>query len=239
MELNVEKAGARLRRDGYVVLDELLDGSTLEAMNGEFADVPARLPSYSYPFGEQYRAEAREMRESLSSSMRVTSEVLLDGPLASVCSSYGAEEERDLLVWSHEFTRDTKAIYGIPHFDRRHQLKVFIYLTDVSESSGPTHVAVERPEDFHGRWLAAWRDALGMDAASDGDVLRQVRATSEDSTVYRSVACEVGLPREKFRPLTGKAGTVVIFDTSLAHFGGLVTSSSASRRTVRRHCLLD
>ncbi|HEU5064145.1 MAG TPA: hypothetical protein VFT79_13495 [Solirubrobacterales bacterium] len=239
MELNVEAVVETLRREGYAVLGELLDQPTLEAMGEEFSSAPSRLPSYSYPFGEQYRAEAMEMRGPLSSSMPVTAEVLLDGPLASVCLAYGAEEERDLFVWSHEFTRDTEAIYGIPHFDRRHQLKVFVYLTDVDEDSGPTHVASERPEDFHARWLRAWREALGMDGASDREVLEQVRATSEDSSVYRSVACEVDLPRNEFEPLTGKAGTVVVFDTSLAHFGGLVMHSSASRRTVRRHCLLD
>lgn len=223
---------------GYAIVPSCLDTTTLDEMRRESAHALDVLPNYEYPFGDQCRIEAPELRRTWLSSLPVTAQILLEGPIAEVCAGYGADERKDLLVWSREFNRDTEAIYGTPHFDRRHQLKVFVYLTDVGEHNGPTHVASEDPAQFRERWIEAWRVALDLPALPAAEILEQVRSTSEDSSAYRSVACVVDRPRQEFRPLTGGAGTVVIFDTSLAHFGGLV-DEVGTRHTVRRHCLLD
>lgn len=239
MEIDPERIVAGLRKHGYVALPECLSPSAVETLDTEFERARPSLPAYSYPFGDQYRVNGSDMKALFGRTMPATCSTLLTGPLAEVCTRYGADEGQDLLVWSHEFNRDPEAIYGIPHFDRRHQLKIFVYLTDVDVQHGPTHVADEDPSEFHARWLDAWRSALGLNSAGDNEVLHAVHATSEDSSIYRSVACQVDLPRTTFRPLTGNAGTIVIFDTSLAHFGGLISDSASARRTVRRHCLLD
>jgi hypothetical protein len=163
--------------------------------------------------------------------------LLFGGPLAAICDVYGATEDCDLLVWSSETIADSGAIYGRPHFDRRHQLKTFIYLDDVSLDDGPTRVALEAPDRFHERWLDAWRVSLGMRDAADDAVLQAARLTPERSRVYNSVACELPMDHDELVPLIGSAGTVVVFDTSLAHCGGLV-QAEGRRRTVRRHTLL-
>lgn len=238
IEIDPADVKRTIERNGYAVAAGCIAPVALEEMHEEFGRAIERLPEYSYPFGEQHRVEAAEMRRAWSSLLPCTASILLQNPIADICAGYGAREERDLVVWSHEFNRDTKAIYGVPHFDRRHQLKVFIYLTDVREHDGPTHVATEAPSQFHARWINAWRDALDIGDASDLEVLEQVRATPEDTPAYRSVSCEVELPRRSFEPLVGDAGTIVFFDTSLAHFGGLV-DGAGTRQTVRRHCLLD
>jgi hypothetical protein len=238
VQLDTGEVSSAVGRSGYAVAAGCLEDGALGTMREEFSTAFDRLPSYDYPFGDQFRIPVAKMRPDWVASMPVTTEVMLSGPIAEVCDGYGADEGRDLLVWSREFNRDQEAIYGIPHFDRRHQLKVFIYLTDVGEDNGPTHVAAEDPSHFHSRWIGAWRSALEMRTGSDFEVLERVRRVSEDSSTYRSVACEVDIPRRSFRPLVGNAGTIVFFDTSLAHFGGLI-SGSATRQTVRRHCLLD
>jgi hypothetical protein len=236
--LDVAETLAALYRSGFVIVPVCAPEGLLGLLQEELDTAVATLPPYDYPFGEQRRLASAELTDDRPSVFAATAALMLDGPIAEVCQRYGASGRDDLLVWSREYVRDTGAIYGQPHFDRRHQLKVFLYLDDVSEENGPTHVAPELPSFFHARWLDAWRAALGLEAASDAEVLEQARATNEDSPVYRSVACSVALPRRLFTPLAGKAGTVVLFDTSLAHFGGLVRTAS-TRQTVRRHCLLD
>jgi len=236
LNLDVEDVHSTILRTGWAVCDAAAERGVLEVLDDELATAISYLEPYQYPFGEQRRLTVPELADDRR--FPATTEAMLTGAIADVCALYGARDDADLVVWSHEFEPDTEAIYGRPHFDRRHQLKAFLYLDDVDEHNGPTHVANEAPEEFHDRWVASWRKALGMRTDPDGDVVRAARQTPEGSNVYRSVECEVDTLRANFRPLVGSAGTVVFFDTSLAHFGGLVRQAS-SRRTVRRHCLLD
>lgn len=225
-----------VRMHGWSICEGAVEPKAVESLRGELATAISCLESYTYPFGEQRRMTSVDILDD--QRFPVTREVMLTGTIAEVCALYNARQENDLIVWSHEYEPDPQAIYGRPHFDRRHQLKAFLYLDDVAEANGPTHVANETPEAFHARWVASWRNALGMTQDTDEEVALLARRTPEDSDIYRSIECEVDALRGSFRPLVGGAGTVVFFDTSLAHFGGLVRKAS-SRRTVRRHCLLD
>jgi hypothetical protein len=236
LDLAAEEIHDTIRRHGWAACERAVEPGALDTLKDELAAAISRLEPYQYPFGEQRRITASEILED--QRFPVTTKALMSGTIAEVCTLYGARADSDLIVWSHEFEPDPSAIYGRPHFDRRHQLKAFLYLDDVAEENGPTHVADEAPEAFHERWVASWRKALGMTLEADEDVVRAARRTPEGSDIYRSVECEVETQRSSFRPLVGGAGTVVFFDTSLAHFGGLVSGAS-SRRTVRRHCLLD
>jgi hypothetical protein len=236
MNLDAEKIHNTVRRQGWAVGEAEAGSGALEQLKVELATAISTVTPYEYPFGEQRRLTVRDVDGD--ARFPATEKTMLEGPIAEVCALYGGASDDDIIVWSHEFTPDPEAIYGRPHFDRRHQLKIFLYLDDVLERNGPTHVATETPEHFHERWVASWRTALGMFGASNDDVVRSARQMPDGCEVYRSVNCEVDIDRSAFRPLVGTAGTVVFFDTSIAHFGGLVTRRS-SRRTVRRHCLLD
>ena len=204
--LDVPETLAALRRSGFAIAPACVPADLLGRLRTELDAAIATLAPYDYPFGEQRRLAASELTDDHRATFSATAALMLGGPVAEVCRRYGANGRDDLLVWSREHVRDTGAIYGQPHFDRRHQLKAFLYLDDVGKENGPTHVADELPSFFHGRWLDAWRTVLVLGAASDAEVLEHARATSEDSPAYRSVACNVALPHGSFTPLTGKVG---------------------------------
>lgn len=232
--LDVPATVADVERHGHAVAPGLLSLPQVEALKDEFDRAIAGLDAYAYPFGEQRRIGACEpLAEEL---FPATVDLLMRGPLGEVCVALGAGDDDDLLVWSHEHIRDESAIYGQPHFDRRRQFKIFVYLNDVTTDDGPTHVAHEGRDLFYPRWIRAWGDALGIVGDQD-EIATAASAVDESSGTYRSVVCAVERPRESLKPLVGPAGSVVFFDTMLAHFGGLV-APGAARLTVRRHCLL-
>jgi hypothetical protein len=231
----IDSAADALLRNGWVVLDGLIEPGVLKDLRDEMTLALCGLPHYAYPFGEQRRIPANARRHEFP----VTHQVLLHGPLGAICEQYGAKLLSDYLVWSEECKPDPHAIYGRPHFDRRHQLKIFIYLSDVEAKDGPTLVASESRERRERRWSEAWRAALSLDNATDLDKIHHMVSAIPDGTAeYKNVQCEVDVDRPSLTPLTGPAGTVVCFDTSITHCGGLV-AGNGHRKTVRRHCILS
>ncbi len=61
-------------------------------------------------------------------------DTFFEGLVDEVFSSLGVLLQDGSLVWSTEDTPMDHVIYGTPHIDRRHQVKAFIYLTDVGMS---------------------------------------------------------------------------------------------------------
>lgn len=124
------------------------------------------------------------------------------------------------LFITHEYKGDVElARNAYLHFDRIHTFKFMLYLTDVDEQSGPFSV-------IPGTHL-------------DGKFLRE--RTWEGTKEYEELKNrplldypELGYKQEDVVPITGKAGTVIIFDSDLFHMGGIVPQDK-ERMLIRSH----
>ena len=109
---------------------------------------------------------------------------------------------------------------GVLHFDRLWTFKYMLYLTDVDETCGPfsvipgTHV--------------------------DGSFLR-TQATEKAMNEYDQIKNwplvdypELEYTEDHIVPITGKAGTLIIFETDLFHLGG-VLEDEKDRLIIRSH----
>jgi hypothetical protein len=80
----IDSAADALLRNGWVVLDGLIEPGVLKDLRDEMTLALCGLPHYAYPFGEQRRIPANARRHEFP----VTHQVLLHGPLGAICEQY-------------------------------------------------------------------------------------------------------------------------------------------------------
>jgi len=99
---------------------------------------------------------------------------------------------------------------NIPHIDKIRKFKVMFYLNNIDLSNGPIHIAncsASKYEDF--------RKNLPDDYKS-----KELNVISD-------------LELKKFRPIIGKFGTIIFFDTNTPHYAGPFLDYSTSRKILR------
>lgn len=109
---------------------------------------------------------------------------------------------------------------GFLHFDRFHTLKFFVYLTDCDDGCGPFNCV--RGSRHLGSELRsrAWEKA-GSDY---GQVKNRIELDYPD----------LEITKEDATPMTGKAGDLLIFDSDVLHFGGVLEEGN-ERLVLRLH----
>ncbi len=128
-------------------------------------------------------------------------------------------------VFRKDFVGRTGAFDQYFHNDSwRHRLKFFLYLNDVGSENGPLAVV---PGTVHGFWKF-WHD---LD-------LYQLQNVGADSLIHDEVSVFVGslLPHQSYKlfrrlgvspvTVTGKAGTLVVFDARALHRGEVLKAGS-------------
>lgn len=108
---------------------------------------------------------------------------------------------------------------GELHFDRLWTFKYMLYLTDVDETQGP--FCTVPGSHIDGKFLRerTWSDNGSYNKAKN--------------RIFKDYP-ELGYSEEDIVPITGAAGTLIVFDTDLFHLGGLVQDNK-DRILIRSH----
>ncbi len=122
----------------------------------------------------------------------------------------------------HDFKFDPNTIYGNLHFDRRHQLKFMLYLTDVDSKKHGTFCAIPKSNTL-GKSLYAqsWKNALSLESNDYSQIKIYARLLPEGDSRYKSLPFRIiednlslnGFSLDDTLSLTGSAGTLFVFDT--------------------------
>lgn len=213
---DVKRHGAELREDGYTVFQKRLDADVISRL-AEFAlNVDTRGPDGA-PLGH-YDPDAPQApvhhigNQDLMNNPDVQ-RLICDPTLIGIAAEYlGGEPIFDFpaMWWSTTFSREASSEAAqLYHFDldRLQWLKVFIYLSDVDQETGP-HCYVRGSHRV---------------GAKPAEVLQRgyVRIPDEDLFPH--------YPQSDFKTLCGPAGSIFAGDTKCWHKG---TPLAAGHRLV-------
>ena len=146
--------------------------------------------------------------------------------------SYGFQRE---LFSTYDFLHDQgTATQGWVHFDKLQRFKFFLNVTDIDEDCGPfqaaigTHITTKalRAKDPNPASPAKWR--FGKYCGDEG-----VPGPKDD---VRTSGLQNHYPEIEYEltPMTGAAGTLLVFDSDVFHKGGNVAEGK-NRIVVRGH----
>ncbi len=194
-----------LENDGVVLVPGYLDAATVAEATQECHQLFDRTPSWAhheeYSVGESVRMERANIDRS---AFPAISSTFSRPELELVVSTFFGE--------GYIFSRTVYAILDVvgsttrvqqPHYDKMRHLKSFVYLTDVTAASGPFHCVP-------GSHLATRE-------AERENRLRRIVPTDDDARVLPPGLVGRGIP------VPGKAGTLILFDSDIAHYAGIVT----------------
>jgi hypothetical protein len=255
-----QEACEKLRAHGVARITAFCAGNELDSLLSE-ARVATRLKAnYKNPYGPCARFTLDPKPPELARSRD-----LLDGEFLPVLPDLFPNTRRffegdffhetvdeffrgnsgfmEVIAFTQDHIPDRKAVYGHLHFDRRHQLKFILYLNDVDEKNGAFGCIPDSHTLGDELFLSGWRKALGLPHASPGAVRLAAEATPEDAPQYHRVPCILGgrrsigqfdIAKHSF-DVVGAAGTLVVFDSHLLHFGGFVSEPGRDRWTLKGH----
>lgn len=143
----------------------------------------------------------------------------------------------------HDFRYDPNTIYGNLHFDRKHQLKFMLYLTDVSSEKDGAFSAIPKSHN-HGKnlYFESWKSTFNLDSNDYLVIKEHARNCPDSDPRYKTLPFRImednlalnGFSINDIHAVTGSAGTLIIFDTHVLHLGGLVCENH-ERKTIRLH----
>lgn len=244
---------------GVVRLTEYLPSDLTAAILDEARIATESMANYRNPYGPCARfsldtlpphlSHSRDLVagdhvEPLPRSLRHAREVMSANIFQELVGRYlgSGAGFMEVIAFTRDHVPDAKAVYGKLHFDRRHQLKVIVYLNDVDDVNGAFGCIPGSHRLGRDRFVAAWRRVLGMVDGDEQMVEKAAAAVPEDHPNYHRVPCilrsdvPVGdfLPQRDRLTVGGPAGTIVIFDSHVLHYGGFV-SPGTERWTLKGH----
>jgi hypothetical protein len=194
-----------LESDGVVLVPGYLDSSPVEAAKREcgrlFYQTPPWAHHEEYSVGQSVRAERADMDPSTFPTLL---SAFARPELENIVSGFFGE--------GYIFSRTIYAILDVIgsntrvqelHHDKMRHLKSFIYLTDVELANGPFH-------------CVPGSHLLTRDLQRENRE-RNIVPTDDDA---RMLGADLVNHRV---PVLGKAGTLILFDSDIAHHAGTVT----------------
>ena len=137
--------------------------------------------------------------------------------ISSIFNSFDAPPQ-DIFI-THEYKDSKMTDNNFLHFDRLRSLKIMVYLEDVTDDSGPFTIV----ENSH---------LIG----------KKLRLKFKDHKNYHTIKNKIDLHYPeidyKLRPILGKAGTTIFFDSDTFHMGGNI-KPGFSRTVIRSHWYKD
>jgi hypothetical protein len=195
-----------LNADGVVLVPGYLDVSAIDAVTREchrlFEQTPPWAHHEEYSLGQSVRMERADIDPA---AFPVLSWMFGRPELEAVVSAFFGE--------GYIFSRTVYTILDVVgsstrvqqlHHDKMRHLKSFVYLTDVGIDNGPFH-------------CVPGSHVLTQEAQRENR-LRHVVPTDDDARVLPAELADHRVP------VLGKAGTLILFDSDIAHHAGVVTA---------------
>jgi len=201
-----------LKCDGVCVIDDYTKGDELYRLREEVLRLCKTRGGF-YEFGRNYRGG------NLLSHKQHAPHVFnaFDRSwMKELNKNYRGQRfcENIFATYDYKASTDGSAANGWLHFDKRRCLKFFIYLTHIDESNGAFY-------------------------CSPGSHLVTYQLRKEIKDYKKERRLEINFPKivEQYppEPVIGKAGTLIVFDTDVFHFGGRVEEGE-ERVVIRGHC---
>lgn len=213
--IDVSKTIATLQSDGICFFEALFDHDTVIGLNDDFQNAFDKLPpgvnmGPKHPPGRiavitTSMCEAVSLPTIFSIFMSLQFKAISDAILTKD-SIYN-----DMIVLTHE--KIAKPITDL-HFDTQRSLKFLIYLLDTDVSNGAFSYAKRSHIEN-----SAYRKKF----LSQGGYLQELQ----------NVPSEIESDTIDLEPITGPAGSVVIFDTDGWHSAGRLEDDTKERRIIR------
>lgn len=194
-----------LEADGIVLVSGYLDGATAAQATRECYELFERTPPWAhhedYSLGQSVRMERRDIDAAAFGAIAST---FARAELEAVVGALFGED--------YIFSRTIYALLDVVgsrtrvqqlHYDKMRHLKSFVYLTDVGLANGPfycvpgSHLLTRQLE----------RENRERNIVPTDDDARQLPLELEHQRV----------------PVLGAAGTLILFDSDIAHHAGIVT----------------
>jgi len=233
---------ALLREFGFVRCVDFVTGDILKSLIDSFESA-ILYENYIYGYGKMSRFE--ELPHSLLSVSSLFSTPFFQ----QVVEGFWGKEVK--LCTEYAFVLDTvynvDTIYGHLHFDRRRQLKFMLYLTDVlSKDDGAFSVIPKSHVLGKEMYIESWKHVLRMSSSDSQEIERMADSTPDNHPNYKSLPfianhplfTDFNIKIEEVEPITGSAGTLIVFDTHTLHLGGHVCENHM-RKSIRMHSFLS
>jgi len=160
-----------------------------------------------YPYGKVVREFGTELQSHIPHIFS-----LVAGHFPAEVSSFFGMSRLDAVFLTHDFRNDQGvAPNGYLHFDKIPTLKFMLYLTDCEASSG------------------AFSCIPGSHVVG-----RRLRLESPDDNIIPESNSPLSCFHDMAEPITGPAGTVIVFHTDILHYGGRV-EDGRERIVARSH----
>lgn len=211
--LNVQDTLKELDKNGYLVIENFL---TTDELNNLKRVCEARLLTQpekdGYTFGKALR---------LNPPTQDVLPYFYNENFSEIAVKFGAQSRPEAVFVTHDYKNDVEELSrnGWAHFDRFHFFKLMYLLTDVKSSDDGAFTVYPGShiisKDLHKQ---SWNE------------------TSEYGGVKNRIALDFPhlIGKYKPKPIIGKAGTLIIFDTMTWHLGG-ITKNGGSRLIARGH----
>lgn len=218
---NISEATEQVLTQGYYIIDNY--ATNVPALKQESEALIQGYAGHNakgvYPNGDtaiaQHPAELASTQPNLFALFN-------DPQLKQVYCNITASSNRyfDKLYITHDYRRDRgPARNGFLHFDRYWAFKCMLYLSDVEQHCGAFSVVPGSLKLGKSLRKQAWQQQNQYN-----DVKNRIELDYP----------ELGLSLENASPIYGKAGTLIIFDSDILHFGGL-TEPGYERLLARSH----
>ena len=213
----VEAIYATLIEQGIAIIPEFVDAETLSELNKEFVSIIDHGRNLGFNVIERDEAvTVAIVRNRLSvHDYPTTSDVFSSQLMVDIASAYYGGEKfalnHQIYANLNKGTKEALAdLPFVPHLDKIHTLKFFIYLTDTTAENG----------------------AMGVVLASHHTNREHRLRCLETNSDFRTVNNLVG--GAETRPAEAPAGTLLIFETDITHTAGHVLPGR-ERRVLRGH----